>query len=196
MQKLLNQKLIDSGDLDESEDEDDTDSSSVAATPAKKPNPQKKTPRPRSSMSMVQSPPQSATSTPIAKSAKSQQSFLTALRKKLLSLHEYMLQYTVNGRQPMGLFIEKPSKKLYPDYYQVIQHPIDMTTIENNIKSDRYGVLDDAVGDYRLMFSNCRKYNEEGSMIYEDANILEKALNEKLKEFSGINKRFSMPKSA
>nr|XP_029731908.1 protein polybromo-1-like isoform X3 [Aedes albopictus] len=198
MQKLLNQKLIDSGDLEESEEEDDTDSSSVAtATPAKKANTsQKKTPRPRSSMSMVQSPPQSATSTPIAKSAKAQQSFLTMLRKKLLSLHEYLLQYTVNGRQPMGLFIEKPSKKLYPDYYQVIQHPIDMTTIENNIKTDRYGVLDDAVGDYRLMFSNCRKYNEEGSMIYEDANALEKALNDKLKEFSGISKRFSMPKSA
>lgn len=83
--------------------------------------------------------------------------------------------------------MEKPSKKLYPDYYQVIQHPIDMNTIENNIKSERYNTLDDIVGDYRLMFSNCRKYNEESSMIYEDANILEKALNEKLKEFSGIN---------
>lgn len=89
----------------------------------------------------------------------------------------------------MGLFMEKPSKKLYPDYYQVIQHPIDMNTIEMNIKNDRYSVLDDVVGDYRLMFANCRKYNEENSMIYNDANLLERVLNDKLKELSGITDR-------
>lgn len=94
----------------------------------------------------------------------------------------------------MSLFMEKPSKKAYPDYYEVIQHPIDMNTIEQNIKTDRYGTLDDVVGDFRLMFLNCRKYNEEGSMIYEDSNILERALNEKLKEFSGINDRRLTPK--
>lgn len=94
----------------------------------------------------------------------------------------------------MALFMEKPSKKQYPDYYDIIQHPIDMITIENNIKNDKYGTLDDVVGDFRLMFANCRKYNEEGSMIYEDANILERALNEKLKEFSGIQDRRLTPK--
>lgn len=94
----------------------------------------------------------------------------------------------------MALFMEKPSKKQYPDYYDVIQHPIDMITIENNIKNDKYGTLDDVVGDFRLMFANCRKYNEDGSPIYEDANILERALNEKLKEFSGINDRRLTPK--
>lgn len=94
----------------------------------------------------------------------------------------------------MALFMEKPSKKLYPDYYEVIQHPIDMTSIENNIKNDKYGTLDDVVGDFRLMFANCRKYNEEGSNIFEDANVLERALNEKLKEFSGINDRRLTPK--
>lgn len=64
-----------------------------------------------------------------------------------------------------------------------------MNTIEQNIKSDRYGTLDDVVGDFRLMFANCRKYNEEGSMIYDDANMLERVLNEKLKELSGITDR-------
>uniref|UniRef100_A0A182SV47 Protein polybromo-1 n=1 Tax=Anopheles maculatus TaxID=74869 RepID=A0A182SV47_9DIPT len=116
----------------------------------------------------------------------------TSLKKKLLSLHEFLVGFTYDDHQPMALFMEKPSKKLYPDYYQVIQHPIDMTTIENNIKADRYSTIDDIVGDYRLMFSNCRKYNEEGSMIYDDANILEKALNDKLKEFSGISKKLNL----
>lgn len=116
------------------------------------------------------------------------------LKKKLLGLQKFLTEFTVAGRRPMALFMEKPSKKLYPDYYEVIQHPIDMNTIESHIKSDRYGTVDDVVGDYRLMFLNCRKYNEEGSMIYEDANILERALNEKLKEFSGLNDRRLTPK--
>lgn len=94
----------------------------------------------------------------------------------------------------MALFMEKPSKKLYPDYYDIIQHPIDMNTIEQSIKTDRYGTLDDVVGDFRLMFSNCRKYNEEGSLIFKDSNLLERALNEKLKELSGLNDRRLTPK--
>jgi hypothetical protein len=32
------------------------------------------------------------------------------------------------------------------------------------------------------MFNNCRQYNEEGSMIYEDANKLEEVLAEKMRE--------------
>lgn len=32
------------------------------------------------------------------------------------------------------------------------------------------------------MFNNCRAYNEEGSVIYEDANKLEKVLREKLRQ--------------
>lgn len=116
------------------------------------------------------------------------------LKKKLLGLQRFLCDYTVAGRRPMTLFMEKPSRKQYPDYYEVIQHPIDMLTIEQNIKADRYGTLDDVVGDFRLMFGNCRKYNEESSTIYEDSNILERALNEKLKEFSGFNDRRLTPK--
>ena len=32
------------------------------------------------------------------------------------------------------------------------------------------------------MFNNCRQYNEEGSVIYEDANILERVLLDKARE--------------
>ncbi|KAH9643153.1 hypothetical protein HF086_010605 [Spodoptera exigua] len=48
--------------------------------------------------------------------------------------------------------------------------------------NDRYNSIDEMVSDFRLMFSNCRQFNEEGSMIYEDANLLERVMNEKLKE--------------
>lgn len=36
------------------------------------------------------------------------------------------------------------------------------------------------------MFNNCRQYNEEGSLIYEDANTLEKVLMDKIKELGPL----------
>lgn len=37
------------------------------------------------------------------------------------------------------------------------------------------------------MFSNCKRYNEEGSMIYDDAIKLQKVLVDKVKELGPLN---------
>ncbi|XP_077263132.1 protein polybromo-1-like [Temnothorax americanus] len=87
-----------------------------------------------------------------------------------------------DGWQPMLMFMEKPSKKLYPDYYQVIAEPIDMLAIEANIKAEKYQSENELILAFKLMFNNCRQYNEEGSLIYKDANTLEKVLMDKVKE--------------
>lgn len=49
-----------------------------------------------------------------------------------------------------------------------------METIEAKIKGDRYASEEELIADFKLMFSNCQKYNEEGSVIYTDATILER----------------------
>lgn len=105
----------------------------------------------------------------------------THLKKRIMILQKSIIDCTINGRRPAVLFMEKPNRKLYADYYDIISHPIDLNMIENNIRTDRYSSLDDIVSDYRVMFNNCRTYNEEGSSIFEDANLLEKVLNDKLK---------------
>lgn len=38
--------------------------------------------------------------------------------------------------------------------------------------------------DFSLMFDNARHYNEEGSMVYEDANLLEALLKDKCNEIN------------
>jgi protein polybromo-1 len=187
MHKILGQKLIDDG-LDD-DDTEDTEDSATLCTPSSGAEKKKKG-RPR--IHPVSSSTSPAPSTPIASSSTGK--FIKfpsnpIMKKKLLSLHKFLIDYTIEGRSLIEPFIEKPSKKLYPDYYTIIQHPIDMTTIERNIENDRYGTVDDIVGDYRLMFNNCRKYNEENSMIYDDATRLEKVLNQKLKDLSGVQDR-------
>lgn len=69
------------------------------------------------------------------------------------------------GRRLSDLFMVKPSKKDYPDYYKVILAPMDLRTIDYNIRSDKYMTEDAMVEDMKLMFRNARHYNEEGSQV-------------------------------
>uniref|UniRef100_A0A672IS18 Protein polybromo-1 n=1 Tax=Salarias fasciatus TaxID=181472 RepID=A0A672IS18_SALFA len=86
------------------------------------------------------------------------------------------------GRRLCDLFMVKPSKKDYPDYYKVILEPMDLRTIEYNIRSDKYMTEDSMVEDMKLMFRNARHYNEEGSQVYNDADILEKIMKDRRKD--------------
>uniref|UniRef100_UPI0037E8AB68 polybromo 1, like isoform X1 n=1 Tax=Semicossyphus pulcher TaxID=241346 RepID=UPI0037E8AB68 len=86
------------------------------------------------------------------------------------------------SRRLCDLFMVKPSKKDYPDYYKVILEPMDLKTIEHNIRIERYTTEDALMDEMKLMFRNARHYNEEGSQVYNDADILEKILKDKRKE--------------
>lgn len=163
MEGLLKAKLAE-GIFDDDEETDDEDAT---------PTPKKKG-RPR----IHPLPGTPGATTPAQRRANA---LNTGLKKRIMILQKAIIDCTVNGRRPALLFMEKPNRKLYADYYDIIIHPVDLNTIDNNIRTDRYSSVDDIVADYRLMFSNCRTYNEEGSSIYEDANLLEKVLNEKLK---------------
>ncbi|XP_060691455.1 protein polybromo-1 isoform X6 [Hemiscyllium ocellatum] len=90
------------------------------------------------------------------------------------------------GRRYCELFLVKPSKKDYPDYYKVILEPIDLKMLEHNIRSEKYTSEEAFIDDLKLMFRNARHYNEEGSQVYNDATILEKILKEKRKELGPL----------
>ena len=79
-------------------------------------------------------------------------------------LYSTLLKYeNTAGVQIIGMFMQKPSKKDYPDYYEVITNPMDMNTINEKIKKGLYKTTEEFIQDCRLMFNNCRQYNEEGS---------------------------------
>ncbi|XP_056129440.1 polybromo 1, like [Lampris incognitus] len=90
------------------------------------------------------------------------------------------------NRRLCELFMVKPSKKDYPDYYKVILEPMDLKTIEHNIRTERYAAEEALFADMKLMFRNARHYNEEGSQVYNDADILEKIVKDKRKELGPV----------
>lgn len=87
-----------------------------------------------------------------------------------------------NGRPLNKLFLELPSKKLYPDYYMIIKSPIALDAIRKHINGTFYKTLEAMKSDLMTMFNNARTYNEEGSFVYEDANKMQKAMETKIEE--------------
>ena len=65
-----------------------------------------------------------------------------------------------------------PSKRHYPDYYNVITQPICLDDIKKKIDEDRYLSLDDVRQDFELCFTNAKRYNMKESPIWLDAKYL------------------------
>ncbi|XP_056380135.1 protein polybromo-1 isoform X12 [Hyla sarda] len=111
------------------------------------------------------------------------------IRKQRMKI---LFNAVLDAREPMSnrrlceLFMFKPSKKDYPDYYKIILEPMDLKTIEHNIRADKYATEDAMMDDMKLMFRNAWHYNEEGSQVYNDAHVLERILKEKRKELGSL----------
>lgn len=141
----------------------------------------------------------------LKRARRSNSDFDPGLKKKMKLIIRTLIDFVDDqDRQICALFMEKPSKKDYPDYYEIIENPIDMKTIQMNVKNDQvcihpvlhckfiniifslksfqYATEDAFIADLKQMFENCKQYNEEGSQIYRDAEQLEALLNEKLAE--------------
>lgn len=99
--------------------------------------------------------------------------FLTSNSKKNIRKQRMKILFNVvlearepgSGRRLCDLFMVKPSKKDYPDYYKIILEPMDLKIIEHNIRNDKYAGEEGMIEDMKLMFRNARHYNEEGSQV-------------------------------
>lgn len=58
----------------------------------------------------------------------------------------------------------------FPDYYKFIDSPMDLTTLKSKISS--YDSVQELIRDFRLIWSNCKAFNAEGSDIYNTADEL------------------------
>ncbi|KAI7887472.1 hypothetical protein K492DRAFT_212215 [Lichtheimia hyalospora FSU 10163] len=71
------------------------------------------------------------------------------------------------------LFMDLVSKREYPTYYELIKNPMSMNMIKRRVNSPYYKTIEQFRDDFILMCDNARTFNEEGSFVYEDANIMQ-----------------------
>lgn len=56
-----------------------------------------------------------------------------------------------------------------PDYFDIIKNPMDIGTIEKNLRDHKYETPEEFNKEMRLVWSNCMTYNPEESDIYKMA---------------------------
>uniref|UniRef100_A0A7N8YIV7 Transcription activator BRG1-like n=1 Tax=Mastacembelus armatus TaxID=205130 RepID=A0A7N8YIV7_9TELE len=96
------------------------------------------------------------------------------LTKKMKKIVDAVIKYKDSGRQLSEVFIQLPSRKELPEYYELIRKPVDFRKIKERIRSHRYRSLGDLERDVMLLFQNAQTFNLEGSLqIYEDSIVLQ-----------------------
>ncbi|CAJ0928871.1 unnamed protein product, partial [Mesorhabditis belari] len=80
---------------------------------------------------------------------------------------------TSDGKEIAGPFVELPSRRALPDYYEVIAKPMDFKRIRKKIDEGKYSTIDDMADDVFLLCENARRYNTDESEIYNDSILLE-----------------------
>nr|CAI5847493.1 unnamed protein product [Callosobruchus analis] len=96
------------------------------------------------------------------------------LKKQMKKLMNIVNKYTdSDGRVLSEPFMKLPPRKDYPDYYEVIKKPIDISKILNRIDDGKYTDFADLERDFMLLCQNAQIYNEEASLIHEDSIVLQ-----------------------
>ena len=120
------------------------------------------------------------------------------LQKSMRTLYDALMNLEVDDIDPpeddesdsgkrlvIGPFVKLPSKRDFADYYVIIQNPICMNHINAHIKKEEYNSLSDMRRDFELMVRNCQTFNEDGSILYQDATTMNVS-------FFVIENRFSL----
>ncbi|SJL06148.1 uncharacterized protein ARMOST_09484 [Armillaria ostoyae] len=89
-----------------------------------------------------------------------------------------------DGRSLSTLFLTKPLKRQYPDYFELIKQPIALDDIKKKLNSHAYPNLEAVKLDFDLCFTNAKNYNHPESVIWQDAKDLQKLASRAYKELT------------
>ncbi len=82
--------------------------------------------------------------------------------------------YQVQNHKQAWPFLTPVNRDEVPDYYKVITSPMDLSTMEEKLERDCYTTPRELVDDLKLIFNNCRQYNDSTTVYHKCAVKLEK----------------------
>ncbi|KAJ4366825.1 transcriptional regulator [Neocucurbitaria cava] len=110
------------------------------------------------------------------------QKVVNLVYEALNDLEEESSDPDIPNRGIIDPFIDLPDKWDYPDYYQHIKNPVCMNQIKKKINKKEYLSVKQFRQDLGLLCNNCRTYNEDTSLLYADANLIEQTALDKMRE--------------
>ncbi|KAK9522138.1 hypothetical protein VZT92_018623 [Zoarces viviparus] len=96
------------------------------------------------------------------------------LTKQMNSIIDTVINYRDgSARQLSEVFVQLPSRKELPEYYELIRKPVDFKKIKDRVRNHKYRGVGDLERDVMLLCHNAQTFNLEGSQIYEDSIVLQ-----------------------
>uniref|UniRef100_A0A8C9ZUY2 SWI/SNF related BAF chromatin remodeling complex subunit ATPase 2 n=1 Tax=Sander lucioperca TaxID=283035 RepID=A0A8C9ZUY2_SANLU len=96
------------------------------------------------------------------------------LTKQMNTIIDTVINYRDgSGRQLSEVFVQLPSRKELPEYYELIRKPVDFKKIKDRVRNHKYRSVVDLERDVMLLCHNAQTFNLEGSQIYEDSIVLQ-----------------------
>ncbi|CAG5897411.1 unnamed protein product [Menidia menidia] len=113
-----------------------------------------------------------------------------SLTKKMKKTVDAVIKYKDgNGRQLSEVFIQLPSRKELPEYYELIRKPVDFRKIKERIRSHKYRSLNDLEKDVMLLCQNAQTFNLEGSLVARSVKVKIKLSRKEKGERGGKSQR-------
>ncbi len=78
-------------------------------------------------------------------------------------------------------FLRPVNAEEVPSYYQAITRPMDLSSMDAKLESDRYGTLPEFIADFNLIVANCRAFNAPDTSYCKNAANLERFFQERLR---------------
>ncbi|ERF77136.1 hypothetical protein EPUS_07677 [Endocarpon pusillum Z07020] len=70
-------------------------------------------------------------------------------------------------------FAHPVTEEIAPRYFEYVKHPMDISVIRKKLESDQYNSVAEFIADAKLMFNNCRTYNDPTDPYIEAADRLQ-----------------------
>uniref|UniRef100_A0A671RQC3 Probable global transcription activator SNF2L2 n=1 Tax=Sinocyclocheilus anshuiensis TaxID=1608454 RepID=A0A671RQC3_9TELE len=95
------------------------------------------------------------------------------LMKQMNAIIDTVINYRdASGRQLSEVFVQLPSRKELPEYYELIRKPVDFKKIKERVRNHKYRSVSDLEKDVMLLCHNAQTYNLEGSQVINFISIL------------------------
>ncbi|KAI8065509.1 Bromodomain-containing protein [Gongronella butleri] len=125
--------------------------------------------------------PSTKMSSPASSTSATISDFTTEMTKEQLRMATAIIRNLKKHRDASPFVLQVDASKA-PDYYTIIDQPMDLLTVEQKLNDTAYVHVDHFVADVRLIFANCYRYNGMDSTLSLLAQNVESAFDKGMRQ--------------